>query len=340
MAAQKEIPMDDAELDALMAELDAETKDMVVTPTVATAATPTPAPTAELNESDLDGLDEIDAEQLRDQASAEGVAVVSDADITTAAAELNAKGKVSTNDAVALAQADLARQGGQADVDELVALQAELDAEQAAPAAAQLDEPVKAAVLHVASPVVAGVAEMATTPAALEEPAHPNPKPAKKAPQLQFYLDIDSFKSDITVSDNNLDSAMMGQAGLFAFHAAEAARAEAQHARVKLRFEVVEAKLYDQHRKALSLSGEKVTEKMVENAVKMDPEYLQAKNMVIEAEMLSGFNKGAVEALRHRKDMIVQLGADRREETKGQVRTLAHDDVKARAVSAVSRQAA
>lgn len=357
MAAQKEIPMDDSELDALMAELEAETSGIVVTPTAAAPApapTPAPAPatSAELSESDLDGLDDIDAEQLRDQASAEGVAVaeandVSDADIAEVAAELNATGQVSTDDAVALEQARQARENDAtaaemhgSQEDELAALQAELDAEQgsapvaAAPAPAV--EPVaKAAVLHAAPPIVTAVAAPATEPIAADEPAHPNPRPAKKTPQLQFHLDVDAFKGEIAVSENNLDTAMMQQAGLFAWHAAEAARAEAQHARVKLRFEVVEAKLYDRHRKALALTGEKVTEKMVENAVKLDPEYLQAKNLVIEAEMLSGFNKAAVEALRHRKDMIVQLGADRREESKGQVRTLAHEDNKARALAAV-----
>lgn len=333
MAAQKEIPIDDAELDALMAELDAETSDMVSVPVGATA--PASAPSAELPDADLDGLDDIESEQLRDQANAEGATA-----ITSVASELTKRGELSANDAVALAQAE---QSKISDEDELAALQAELDANQSKPAPATKPEATHRFGEGKSSPAETIAANKDGTPATaaatsapdLSEPAHPNPEPVKKQPKLQFYLDVEQFKTDIAVSEHNLDNAMMQQAGLFAWHAAESARAEAQHARVKLRFDVVEAKLYDRHRKALALTGEKVTEKMVENAVKMDPEYLQAKNLVIESEMLASFNKGAVEALRHRKDMIVQLGADRREEYKGQVRTMdaTHADVKARALA-------
>jgi hypothetical protein len=341
MAAQKEIPMDDSELDALMAELDAETAGMVLTPTVAVAAAPEPT-----------SLDPDDQE------------------IADLAAELNATGQVSTNDAVALAQAEATRAAEtpapQTEEDELAALQAELDAEEgkSAPASVvakksieivgnQALEPVSAdsksgkKVGDDVRRIVAGqptlveqiaankAAETAPTPVATDEPVHPNPEPAKKQPKLQFYLDVDAFKNEIAVSENNLDNCMMQQAGLFAWHASEGARAEAQYARVKLRFDVVEARLYDRHRKAIAAAGEKATEKSIENAVRQDPEWLQAKNLVIEAEMLASINKGAVEALRHRKDMVVQMGADRREEYKGQTRiSIDPADVRARAIAA------
>src|SRR4051794_7738234 len=107
MAAQKEIPMDDAELDALMAELDAETADMIATPTVAAAAAPEPEPTPP----------EIDDQDIAEMEAQE---------VAKVAEELNARGEVSTNDTVALAQTEAARKS---DDDELAALQAELDHE-------------------------------------------------------------------------------------------------------------------------------------------------------------------------------------------------------------------
>lgn len=343
--AQKEIPMDDAELDALMAELDAETSDMVTTPTAAPASAPEPTP-PQIDDQDIAEMEaelQAAAPEHGDAASinSEPSAAVDGGELEALAAELNAAGQVSTNDTVALAQAEVARKS---DEDELAALQAELDAEE------KTAEPVTAAERRVTDGVkpslAAGGAPAPTEKPALvgEQPseaiAHPNPPKPKQQPKLQFYLDVDQFKAEIAVSENNLDNAMMQQAGLFAFHAAEAARAEAQHARVKLRFDVVEAKLYDRHRKAIAATGEKATEKAIENAVRQDPEWLQAKNLVIEAEMLADFNRGAVESLRHRKDMIVQLGADRREETKGQTRIIAadasHAGMKARALSAAA----
>jgi predicted dinucleotide-utilizing enzyme len=104
-----------------------------------------------------------------------------------------------------------------------------------------------------------------------------------------------------------------------------AARAESQSDTLKARFEVIEAKLYDEHRKLLLASGEKVTEKMVENAVKMDVRWFKGKNTVIEAGSIAAINKQLVESIKDRRDMIIQLGADRRDEFKGQARIMAAD---------------
>lgn len=298
MATQTEVPMDDSELDALMAQLEAETSGAVIAPVI----TSTPAMVAALS-----------------------TPVVEEDELANLQAELDASEKLT--EAVALAK------------------KVKEAATKAFPeAAAKVAEELTPEVLEEAKQRVIAKEEPVAKPVADLVPEEPTSSdytiaPKKKAPSLQFYLDVDSFKKDISVSENNLDNAMMQQAGLFAYHAAEAARAEAQYARVKLRFDVVEARLYDRHRKALAAAGEKVTEKMVENAVKMDADFLAAKNLVIEAEMLAAFNKGAVEALKHRKDMIVQLGADRREETKGQTRIsvadASHANVKDRALAAV-----
>lgn len=154
------------------------------------------------------------------------------------------------------------------------------------------------------------------------------PETSEKAPgqKLNFYVDIPSFNRDTKLTEATLDSAMMEQSGLRAFYGSQAAQAEAQHARLKVRFEVLEAKLYDEHRKALAAGTEKVTEKMVENAVKLDPRWLKGKNTVIEADTIAAINKSLVISLADRKDMMVQLGADRREEFKGGVRIMAAQD--------------
>lgn len=151
-------------------------------------------------------------------------------------------------------------------------------------------------------------------------PVEPAKAPATK---LNFYVDVNEFNRDTKLTEATLDAAMMEQAALRAFYGTQAAQAEAQHARLKVRFDVLEAKLYDEHRKELAASGEKVTEKMVENAVKLDPRWIQGKNTVIEAETIASVNKSLVISLADRRDMMIQLGADRREEFKGGVRILA-----------------
>lgn len=167
------------------------------------------------------------------------------------------------------------------------------------------------------------------TVAVVEEAVpHDEEPPVVEAPtdrsgaKLNFYVDVNAFNRDTKLTEATLDNAMMEQAGLRAYYGSQAAQAEAQHARLKVRFEVLEAKLYDEHRKALAASGEKVTEKMVENAVKLDARWLKAKNTVIEAETIASINKSLVGSLADRRDMMIQLGADRREEFKGAARVL------------------
>ncbi len=147
--------------------------------------------------------------------------------------------------------------------------------------------------------------------------------PTTKPKGLQFFIDPNEFKKETQVKDYNLDSCFMEQSSLRAHYGAMAARAEAQASTAKVKFEVLEARLYDHHRKILIDGGAKVTEKMVENAVKTDPRWLAGKENVIEAETIAAVNKSLAISLADRRDMLIQLGADRRGEAQGQARLMA-----------------
>jgi hypothetical protein len=186
-------------------------------------------------------------------------------------------------------------------------------------------KPVLASVPPSPAPAAVNIADNVTmTP-------NPNPRPA---PLLQHSIDVSEFKAETAVSDINLNDAMMKQSSLRATYGELAARAEAQASRVKVQVEVKEAELYDTHRKLLASTGEKVTEKAVENAVKMDKKWLALQNRKIDADTIADINKSLVRSLEDRRDMIIQLGADRREEGKGQVRIMADRDVRERAIAA------
>lgn len=152
-----------------------------------------------------------------------------------------------------------------------------------------------------------------------EAPANPK----KKSSEMSFFIDVTEFNKETKLTEATLDKCMIEQAGLRSWYGAQAAYAEAQHDRLKVKFDVLEAGLYDHHRKELAASGEKVTEKMVENAVKLDSRWLKGKNAVIEAETIANVNKSLVTSLADRRDMMIQLGADRRDEYKGAARVLA-----------------
>jgi hypothetical protein len=151
---------------------------------------------------------------------------------------------------------------------------------------------------------------------------------------LSFYVDVEDFKRTTSINEANLDNCIMEQSGLRATYGALAANAEAQHARLKARFEVREASLYDKHRKLLAESGEKVTEKAIENAVKLDPDWIKGKNAVIEADTIANINRALVFAIADRRDMLIQIGSDRRQEMGGALRIMEKDNLAARASKA------
>ncbi|MPQ56343.1 hypothetical protein [Duganella sp. FT27W] len=308
MSTQQATPIEDAELDALMAELEEQTATAVTVAKVAPAAAPV---TVVVEEDDLSGLDSLDGEQ------------------STAAV-------APTKPAAAPAILD--------EDAEMAALEAELAA--TAPAAAPVAMP---APVTKPAPIEKPAPAPAPTPAA---PAASTPSPApstvakpaaaanRPAFELKFHIDVEKFRDDTRVSETTLDDCMMQQASLRAYYGAQAAHSEAQHSRLKLKSEVLEAALYKKFRKELLDAGEKPTEKLIDAYVKDDANYRALENLVIEAQTIANINKSLVDSLKDRRDMIIQLGADRREDGKGQARVMAqeqaHQDLKARALKAAA----
>jgi hypothetical protein len=299
----KDININDEELEALMAELEAQNEEIL--------AAKMPEPTAETCVPDDQKTDEPEVAVVE--------AEVAEPDEPSPACD-----------------SDYDEEGGQ------TGWSGEKNGDYIAPLPEPKDPSVPRNAESLANPVRVPVDVKEELPFVPDEPhaaAGGEPKRPTEAPGhagLNYYVDVDQFRADTRVTEASLDQCMIEQNGLRAYYGAQAARAEAQAARIKAKFEVVEATLYDEQRKILAASGEKTTEKMVENAVKMDRRWIKAKNMVIEAETIAAINKGLVQSLADRRDMIIQLGADRRDEYKGAARILAEkqdrDDLRERAL--------
>lgn len=199
------------------------------------------------------------------------------------------------------------------------------------PAPAVVEEPQQVEVMagNIKSASITDPAAMTISTAASATVATvataPKPGGIFSAP-LSFQVDPDEFKKETRVNPNDLDTCFVQQSSLRAYYNTQSANAESQAARIKLRFEIIEAKLYDEHRKTLAASSAKATEKMVENAVKTDPRWLAAKERLIDAETIASINKGLALSLADRRDMLIQLGANQRDEAKGQMRMAAAKD--------------
>lgn len=146
------------------------------------------------------------------------------------------------------------------------------------------------------------------------------PKAAKEAATLKFKPNLDEFLRETKVTEATLDACMYDQAGLMAYYVARHAETEAQLSRIKQQFNTLEARLYDAYRKKFLKEGEKVTEKAIENAVRMDQQWVDKSLELIEAQTYADIHKGFVSSLHDRRGMLMQIGADRREEMKGSLR--------------------
>jgi hypothetical protein len=138
-------------------------------------------------------------------------------------------------------------------------------------------------------------------------------------------LNVDTFQDDLEIDDRDLNHAFMRQASLFAYYAAIHVRAMRKEARTKLLLEIEEAKVAKAIRDKMVAEGTKTTEKQIEQEVSRTPSYIKAVNAYNEAKANTALAVSAVEAFRQRRDMLIQLGANQREELKGEVRVVAHD---------------
>ena len=318
------IDVDNQELEDLMAELEAQNAELltetapsievaepvkptvekpakVVEPVVAKVEEPEIAANVDVGDfdaSDLDALAELDVDLN-----------------PTKADKLNAEQEVDLN--VVFEEA--------APVDVTVSIPDEVIVE---PAPEVAVEPVAEVVPEkTPEPVTEPIKEIEATPRELNltpKPSTTKPRADKdmaEAAELRFKPDVTAFQRETKITDATLDQCMLDQASLMAYHTAQHARAEAQLSRVKQKFNILEAGLYDAYRKHFLKEGEKATEKAIENAVRLDTKWAAAHLLLIEAQTYADMHKGFVASLRDRRDMLIQRGADRREELKGQVRT-------------------
>lgn len=143
-----------------------------------------------------------------------------------------------------------------------------------------------------------------------------------KTVSIKNFIDTDALVKDLAYSDVDLTSAMMAQSALFAHYGVLAADASAQFDLVKLKLDNTEAEVYKRERDAAAVSGEKITEGMLNNVVARDEEVIKLKLLLNKAKRIDAIAKMAVESFRHRRDMLIQQGLIEREERKGEIRVM------------------
>lgn len=137
-------------------------------------------------------------------------------------------------------------------------------------------------------------------------------------PKVKQFIDGDQLKKDIRFSPSDLTSGMVDQASLFIHYGIQAALSSKQVDDLKILLENQEARYGRELRDRLTNLGEKFTEASIAGRVARLQQIRVTKRAVNEAKQIENVAKAALEAFRHRRDMLVQMGLISREEMKGE----------------------
>ena len=122
------------------------------------------------------------------------------------------------------------------------------------------------------------------------------------------------LKSDLRVNMGNLSEEFAEHADKFAWYATAYELALDAELNLKAKLERLYAQVDYIVREEARQAGVKMTEKKVENSVITKPEYVSLQTQYLESKRNAGLLKSARDAMVHRKDMLIQLGANYRAE--------------------------
>lgn len=127
--------------------------------------------------------------------------------------------------------------------------------------------------------------------------------------EIEFNLEADT-QLDLSC----LEHEACRQADVFAKYATAFAIAETEEKRVKIELEALTAKIDVRARMEANQANIKFTEKMAEHTIKGSQEYLDKTDELLQAQNITGLLKQAKDAMIHKRDMLVQLIALKRQE--------------------------
>lgn len=122
------------------------------------------------------------------------------------------------------------------------------------------------------------------------------------------------LNGDVAVNRADLDGEFCRQAELFAKYSTAYELALEKAALLELASDRLEAQLDHQGRVEALSAGLKFTETMASNYVKGHADYYAAQEKLLHAQKIAGLLKQAKDAIVHKRDMLVQLGAHERQE--------------------------
>lgn len=119
---------------------------------------------------------------------------------------------------------------------------------------------------------------------------------------------------DLSVNHSALSDVFATHAEKFAWYSTAYELAQDHEARLKEELARTYARVDHKIRMEAKGANVKMTEKMVENSVITHPIYTELQEKYLDAKRNSGLLKAARDAMIHRRDMLIQMGANYRAE--------------------------
>lgn len=116
-------------------------------------------------------------------------------------------------------------------------------------------------------------------------------------------------------ADINLD--LTQHSGMYSHYASLLTKAETQYERISYTIEKMEARRDAAIRAEMDATGEKATEGKIKAKLTLDPMISDLRRLLIDAKEQVSLLKVHCDALKHRKDCLMQLAMNMREEFKG-----------------------
>jgi hypothetical protein len=219
---------------------------------------------------------------------------------------------------------------------------------QETPVSTKAEQPVKVDTSMVTAPVALPAD---CGPDSASQQRDPLNRPVPTNPIKEFVNAV-QLGEDVRIDPDNLDQACIEHASKFVDYANKRALARRQYEKMKAAFEILESRLYADHRERLALIEETVTdakgkeltrkvkptEAQIDAAVKADRRWWGGKQRVIDAQAIYDLAQNAASAFEQRRDMIVQMGSDRRIERQGSLRIMESKASREEAMRALSQR--
>lgn len=122
------------------------------------------------------------------------------------------------------------------------------------------------------------------------------------------------LKKHLAVNQSALSDVFAEHAEHFAWYSTAYELAMDHEARLKEELQRTYARIDHKVRTDARAAGVKHTEKMVDNSVITHPKYVELQDEYLEAKKNTGLLKAARDAMIHRRDMLIQMGANYRAE--------------------------